>query len=244
MANYFKEIHVASWNKLIRQYKDTKPGEWRWAFRGHSSEEWGLKPTLERIFNFNRNEAKRTEHQILREFTRKVHHYSLPNIPSNGDIIEWLALMQHHGSPTRLLDCTYSFFVGLHFAIEHVKLNKKCALWAIDVDWLRDKFIKSLPKAIRKNFKDGKDPSVVNGVFQADIPGVTWINSLRLNERQVTQQGLFLIQRDMTSSFEENIVKIASAHPETLVCKVPKLLEWIELSLALPLMGPIHAQKG
>jgi hypothetical protein len=244
MANHFMEISVASWDKLIRQYKDTKPGEYRWAFRGHSSDGWELKPTLERTFerihNFNRkNDAKITEHQIFREFIRRAHHYSFQHTPRKNDVIEWLALMQHYGAPTRLLDCTYSFFVGLHFAVENVALNDECALWLIHVDWLREKFVRLLPKAIREEFKDGKNPEVINDVFKDDnYPGITWVNSLRLNERQVTQQGLFIIQGVISETFENNLLSITSKnelrkHIKKLVIKAtPTFIRKIQKELA------------
>jgi FRG domain len=56
------------------------------------------------------------EHWMLYEFKKRYHLYSSV-LPAPSDNVEWLALMQHHGAPTRLLDFTDSFYVAVHFAI-------------------------------------------------------------------------------------------------------------------------------
>ena len=39
------------------------------------------------------------EHQIFKAFRQGVHHYA--ERPPEKDFLQWLALMQHHGAPTR-----------------------------------------------------------------------------------------------------------------------------------------------
>ena len=58
------------------------------------------------------------EERTLRIFKRKAHHF-LDRTPAEEEEFEWLALMQHHGAPTRLLDFTWSPYVAAFFALEY-----------------------------------------------------------------------------------------------------------------------------
>ncbi len=80
-------------------------------FRGQSSD-WPLLPKLARMKP--RGEIFEVEKIMFKEFIRT----SLPFLPNHiNDDWDSLALAQHYGLPTRLLDWTYSSLVALWFAV-------------------------------------------------------------------------------------------------------------------------------
>lgn len=118
---------VKSMEGLFAEFQYLESG---WVFRGQSRSDWPLATSLERLAPDDkpRNESEET---LLSEFKRRAHLYLGPHdLPS--DRLEWLALMQHHGAPTRLLDVTHSPYVALYFAVEEADDEEPFALWAVN----------------------------------------------------------------------------------------------------------------
>jgi hypothetical protein len=125
---------ISSWSDLERFFASLDGGLDRWCFRGHHRPEWSLVSSLDRMVSHDRRDA---ETFLIGEFQRSAQHF-LGFVPDKDDVLEWLALMQHHGTPTRLLDFTLSPYIGLYFALEHFPINPGlqtdvcAALWAIN----------------------------------------------------------------------------------------------------------------
>lgn len=107
-----------------------------WVFRGQSDGDLPLKSTLERVLDTLQcpPQLRRVaELSMIREFKRTAAQY-LGNLPSEEDYVGWLATMQHHGAPTRLLDFTSSFHVAAFFASQ--RPSDRPAIWAIKLPHL------------------------------------------------------------------------------------------------------------
>jgi hypothetical protein len=204
------------------------PAKWFWVFRGVRNHKYRLESSLDRRLG----ERKRfgtvhsctavgrqgAEDYLLSQFKKAAQHYPEAAIVNDGGRLEWLAMMQHYGCPTRLLDFTRSPYVACFFALEEIVKNdqekvEEGAVWAVDTDWL----MRRSCRRIRENniLRDCNEDSLLNSEFVANNfeelfvqnqqPLVLPVTPFRLNRRLVPQQGLFLCPSLARLSFEENL---------------------------------------
>ena len=92
------------------------PLGFRGIFRGVPDQSYDLIPSIGRLNSSSRGKSgfPSFEKRIIRTFKKRAQAH-MDVLPSSE--IEWLALAQHHGLPTRLLDWSYNPLVALFFAV-------------------------------------------------------------------------------------------------------------------------------
>lgn len=181
----------------------------KWAFRGQGTDRV-LAASIERI-------AIRpgvAEDYVMREFRRRAHHY-VKDVPRDDDDLEWLALMQHHGAPTRLLDWTRSAHVAAFFAAQSSNSANPLAttgpeksvepfvIWAVDVDAVNAEAaaMLELPDDNKDLSSRGNFSKIYREQPPEDLYLVAAVQPYRMNERLTIQQGLFLCANHVLFSF-------------------------------------------
>jgi FRG domain-containing protein len=106
------------WNENLALFRSS------FAFRGNGDASVSLTSGLTRLGG-----DVELERQLMRAFRKYARQDAVPH-DTDWD---WLALGQHHGLPTRLLDWTYSPYVALHFATQNpMKYDCDGIVWMID----------------------------------------------------------------------------------------------------------------
>jgi hypothetical protein len=217
----FIVIQPKSWDDM-RHLVSQMQG--KWVFRGQSNSEWGLSSSLERTLPqiIQDNDKKDGERQkiienkeklLLREFKRRAHHYIL-SLPVDSESLEWLALIQHYGGATRLLDFSHSFYVAAFFAVEENKREyENSAIWGISLTNI-DKIIQQKIDDRYKNIIIKKNNAeyikLAHEIFSNSTSNrfVFGVEPERMNERLAIQQGLFLFPGNVGATFEENLANL------------------------------------
>lgn len=210
----------ASWSSL-KEHFSARP---LWVYRGQADANWPLETTLYR--EAVRNESiqwtslRSREDWLLYQFRRFAHHYRT-DLPPEEDVLDWLALIQHYGGPTRLLDFSYSLYVAAFFAVESASTD--AAIWALSLptlevatyqrlDFWPTGAIDDMRRANNAKFHElQQTPNKVRTVIHVEPD--------RMHERLFVQQGLFLAPTDPNEPFLKNMAGAFKASYRTLLSK-------------------------
>ena len=173
-----------------------------WAFRGQANPTWELMNAIERTDFIHL--YKGVEADFLAEFQRGARHY-LGNDETPMHLIEWLALMQHHGAPTRLLDFSKSPFIAAFFAFEQCAVADAghIAIWAINMNFLKQQAAAVIKKKYQRDMEESNNvvnETLFQKIFYANEDSFIFpVEPFRMNRRYSLQQSIFV---STANSFE------------------------------------------
>jgi len=193
----------SSWDSFKSEYVERLWGgdsfvRGRFLFRGQSDPTWTLTSTFDRMFA-TQLKAKRLQisSDLLRNFKAALEAFTIPAEARADDAI-LLALGQHYGLPTRLLDWTESPYIAAFFAYNRTTLwgarDQSIAIWGLDTAnpiWSEE-----------------------YGVQIVDVPSFG-------NQRIRNQAGKFTLAKTPFASLEEYVTAHADARTALVKCLLP-----------------------
>ena len=192
----YRQFRLETWDAFLQLV--TQPPYSNWAFRGERDERWPLYSSLSRYlqnFAVARPAWADQEARILRIFKRKAHQF-LDKPPAWDDDFQWLALMQHHGAPTRLIDFTWSPYVAAFFALERTLLDG--VVWAMNpvrIDSSRAPQPARMDPRLKGNFKR---------YFLKGTHRFIWMGEPHtMNRRLIAQSGTFAVPGVLDVAIED-----------------------------------------
>jgi hypothetical protein len=217
-AELEEQLYEGAWKEPLRRFRSN------YAFRGMADACHDLKTSLMRLGG----SYCQLESHLLRNFRKYAQRDSVP-----GDSVwNWLAVAQHHGLPTRLLDWTFSPYVALHFVTANLdRYDLDGVVWCVDYVGVQQ----HLPEELRA-ILDEEDADVFTAEMLsrsagalhelqalADTEFVVFFEPPSLDDRIVNQFALFSMMSNPTASLQEWLTQ----HPELYRrVVIPAAMKW------------------
>jgi hypothetical protein len=220
-AELIEQLYEGSWNPGLGRFRSP------YAFRGLSSVDHTLSNSLLRLAGDDAD-INALELSLLRNFRKYAHAESGGGVDT---VWHWLALGQHHGLPTRLIDWTYSPLVALHFTTEQpADFGRDGIVWCVN-------FVdanKLLPRRL-KDILEAEHSDTVTIDMLAEFPSLKAFDALTrepfvvfmeppsLDQRIINQLALFSLMSSPCATLDEWL----GAHPQLWRrVVVPAELKW------------------
>jgi hypothetical protein len=213
-------LYEGSWNAGLNRFRSP------FAFRGATSATHTLASSLLRLAGHHAD-VRRLELALLRNFRKYAHG----EVTRTDSIWDWLALGQHRGLPTRLLDWTYSPLVALHFATDDPQtFGRDGVVWCVNFIEANRK----LPGRLRRMLEqEGSDTFTVEMLAAFDTlqefdtlrrdPFVVFMEPPAVDRRILNQLALF----SLMSSPDARLDDWLERHPT--LCRqvrIPAAAKW------------------
>lgn len=193
-----KTIEVQSWRQFLEETSKLD----QWAFRGQAKSGLPLYSSLSRhlmMLGSPPDDWSIREKRAIRVFKRKAHvHISDHSILYNT--LRCLAMMQHHGAATRLLDFTKSPFVAAFFALEAATTDS--AIYALNTPALWYLAPKGMPQLNRATINPRANDNLEKYFLSNEYPIIWFGEPDEMDSRLVAQSGLFVIPGQLHLSIE------------------------------------------
>lgn len=205
-----KEIHLKKWEEFKRVVTSFPSV---FIFRGHASAAWNLSSSFERSDLFSIHNVEKT---ILKRFQQ-----ASILIEDQGEkpasLLDWFALIQHYGTPTRLIDFTVSPYVAAFFAFRETAndSSEDVAIWCLN----KVRYYQGAIYYLERNNIEVSDllstdyifgEKVFSRIYDKDqLDCVMPFEVQRPNRRYLAQQAVFLFPLNIDRPFVDQLEFVA-----------------------------------
>jgi hypothetical protein len=145
-------------------------------------------PIVPKIGRTGYNYSLVNERKVLAAFKRAARPFVQTPVESDW---EWLALAQHHGAPTRLVDWSTSPLVAAWFAVSSAPEDADAILFALSIN--NDGTFETYDLATQKSASGGQHPDPLDVKIR-----VLLFEAAPVTSRITTQRGIFTLFGDPT----------------------------------------------
>jgi hypothetical protein len=185
-----EELYAHAWDAKLKRHRSP------YVYRGCCDDGDELAPAITRLGDHH----PRVEKLLLSDFRQ----YARLQVDPGQSEWNWLAVAQHHGLPTRLLDWTYSPYVALHFVTAELGAEEPIAdgfVWCANYRATN----RYLPSALQQQLDDYRKSVFSVETLQEAVanlegfdalapdPFVVFLEPPSIDARIVNQVGLFSI---------------------------------------------------